>query len=343
MLCRSIFAGGVILALAAGAAAAEPSNAPSFDCASARTPIEKLICSDPDLADLDNEMADAFRSMFHNLPQSERAGTLNAQRTWSRRIEELCPIEAYPNSSYDAVKCASKQYDDWLDWIDALAIHGVGPYTFVGRARMAWSGRRYWTYDCIYPRIVEPISANTKAFNEYVSSIADDECRPSRADLPDDDVRSYNPVPVWYQVSYTVIAGSARVIALEVNKEFYGGGAHPEGSRIGRSWLVKQQRPLSPEDIFINDNWIERTKELAVAAFIEEEKTKPTEEEENAITSTVSNFNNWLFGTEKATVVFNAYTFGSHIEPLLKGVDVPYSKLRGFLKPGGPIPPGSTR
>lgn len=40
---------------------------PSFDCAKAKTEVEKLICSDPELARLDREMADKYNAMYQQM------------------------------------------------------------------------------------------------------------------------------------------------------------------------------------------------------------------------------------------------------------------------------------
>lgn len=40
---------------------------PSFDCAKAKIEVEKLICSDPELARLDREMADKYNAMYQQM------------------------------------------------------------------------------------------------------------------------------------------------------------------------------------------------------------------------------------------------------------------------------------
>lgn len=54
--------------------------AASFDCAKARTPLEKAICSDPELSKLDDELAIAYKNALasHPLPSYVQA----RQRDW---------------------------------------------------------------------------------------------------------------------------------------------------------------------------------------------------------------------------------------------------------------------
>lgn len=62
--------------LALGLAA--PAAAASFDCAKARTPVEKAICSDAELSAQDERLAQAYREALARSPQPE------AVRLWQR-------------------------------------------------------------------------------------------------------------------------------------------------------------------------------------------------------------------------------------------------------------------
>ena len=59
----------VLLALASGVTGAQ---AQSFNCAYAKTPTEVLICENPELGRLDEEMAAAFYSLDGRTQRAER-------------------------------------------------------------------------------------------------------------------------------------------------------------------------------------------------------------------------------------------------------------------------------
>ncbi|MFN7650236.1 MAG: lysozyme inhibitor LprI family protein [Acidobacteriota bacterium] len=61
--------------------------AASFDCAKARSMVEKAICNDPELSKLDEELAGAYKSALatHPLPSYVRA----RQVDWLRRLQNL--------------------------------------------------------------------------------------------------------------------------------------------------------------------------------------------------------------------------------------------------------------
>lgn len=54
----------------------------SFDCAKASTRVEKLICSDSELASLDIELANAYASTRNSLDAAGKKVLLNEQRKW---------------------------------------------------------------------------------------------------------------------------------------------------------------------------------------------------------------------------------------------------------------------
>lgn len=74
-------------------AATTPAGAePSFDCAKASAPVEKLICADQDLGDLDGELAKAYAIKRQSL-SAEDAETLKLeQRQWLAQRNKKCGI-----------------------------------------------------------------------------------------------------------------------------------------------------------------------------------------------------------------------------------------------------------
>ncbi|MCB9796314.1 MAG: DUF1311 domain-containing protein [Alphaproteobacteria bacterium] len=60
---------------------------PSFDCQEHQSPIETLLCSDNDLATMDNEMADLYVHLRELLPKEEFAPVRDAQRSFLKRRE----------------------------------------------------------------------------------------------------------------------------------------------------------------------------------------------------------------------------------------------------------------
>jgi len=70
--------------------AAEPSANAGFDCRVARTPVEHLICSSPELSEADARMAKNYRALSTLLDQEERHRTQAEQRDWLRSRDRDC-------------------------------------------------------------------------------------------------------------------------------------------------------------------------------------------------------------------------------------------------------------
>jgi uncharacterized protein YecT (DUF1311 family) len=63
---------------------------PSFSCANARTPTEKLVCRDEAVAAMDKAMAEAYRSALRRLPNDSQAWLRREQLSWFRQYAEAC-------------------------------------------------------------------------------------------------------------------------------------------------------------------------------------------------------------------------------------------------------------
>lgn len=78
-----------VLARIAGPAVAEEA---SFDCLKAATPIERLICTDPQLVALDGSLGQAFAARRQRLPEKDRDDALAEQRAWLALRIKQCEL-----------------------------------------------------------------------------------------------------------------------------------------------------------------------------------------------------------------------------------------------------------
>lgn len=66
--------------------------APSFDCETARSEAERLICSDDALAALDMRLARTFAQALSHADANEVADLNAGQRAWRARMLKLCSV-----------------------------------------------------------------------------------------------------------------------------------------------------------------------------------------------------------------------------------------------------------
>jgi uncharacterized protein len=74
--------------------AAGGASSPGFDCQkNTLTPVEKIICSDPELAALDAEMSKLFEAKKKSIPEKERQSFFDDQRRWLKQRDSSCNIK----------------------------------------------------------------------------------------------------------------------------------------------------------------------------------------------------------------------------------------------------------
>jgi uncharacterized protein len=116
--------------------AASESRGASFDCAKAKSKVEKLVCADAALSKLDEKLAVAFRNAA-----SDWDSAYNSQREWLRETRDRC----------DDVACLAKVYparieelEHWTDpqpWSDAMEGMYLEP------RRVLFVGEQEWEQD----------------------------------------------------------------------------------------------------------------------------------------------------------------------------------------------------
>ncbi len=78
-------------------------GAPSFDCAKASGDVEKLICSDDGLAELDRSLAELYAVVLNNTPPGEQKLLKAEQRGWIKGRDDCW-------KSDDLRDCVANEY-----------------------------------------------------------------------------------------------------------------------------------------------------------------------------------------------------------------------------------------
>ena len=78
------------------------------DCSRAKTNTEKLLCSNPRLAEADRRMALAFRGAIHR--GADPDSLMQAQRAWIQDARDVC----------SEVECMLRAYEERISDLDNL-------------------------------------------------------------------------------------------------------------------------------------------------------------------------------------------------------------------------------
>ena len=102
---KIIAAAAVLAAAAAAAVPVAAQSGPSFNCARARSWVERTICGDPVLADKDQRMARAYFNLVEEAregggPGTDLSGFRDEQRAWLRQRNQ-CRTRACLHRLYD--------------------------------------------------------------------------------------------------------------------------------------------------------------------------------------------------------------------------------------------------
>lgn len=80
---------------------------PSFDCDGSKSDVEKLICQDDELAELDVNLAKRFATALAKAPADAVASLRASQKSWRQQLLK-CGRASDPRA------CAKHAYDDRL-------------------------------------------------------------------------------------------------------------------------------------------------------------------------------------------------------------------------------------
>ena len=94
----SIWNGTMLIVWAGVLGSSMPARAASFDCAKAKAPVEKMICSDAALSDLDGRLATTYRRALALAPNPESQRT--EQRSWLATERKKCTDVACLKQAY---------------------------------------------------------------------------------------------------------------------------------------------------------------------------------------------------------------------------------------------------
>jgi uncharacterized protein len=75
-------------------------SAASFDCAKASTQIERQVCANPQLSDLDGKLADAYKGALSAAEGPSKSDLQLEQRHWIAYVRNVCDSDACLSNAY---------------------------------------------------------------------------------------------------------------------------------------------------------------------------------------------------------------------------------------------------
>jgi uncharacterized protein YecT (DUF1311 family) len=315
-------------------------SGPSFDCAEAKTTADRLICVDAGLSKSDRAFAAAYAKLKAAESAESFATVQKAQRGWLDFTIRSCVGDApMPEAMGDRnviVECLRIDYTDRAEALSDLAIEKAGALALEPRMRFRVRAKPSIEESDVYPWMSGGPQA--EAFNAFIAEhYALDRWRmDEKGAFPTDDDDS--AMRYHARRSYSVIRFDARIVSFQIATDDYAGGNYDARRQIGVTWDMAMQRPITLDDVFVKGNrWKAATlaycKKNLHNQFAERNAPDLSDKE---IAATVGNSASWLWGVDKATVVFWVDLIGG-----MPGgefdVEIPFSTLSPFMIDGAAV------
>ncbi|MGN6489693.1 MAG: DUF3298 domain-containing protein [Devosia sp.] len=255
---RMILAGLLVLGAVPAAEAA------SFSCDRASTPVEKAICSNPELSRRDEVLAKAYATALGGLSDEARTAVQAGQRAWLDYAGLACTTDARPFSApltEDQQACLGTVYRARIDDLAQSRMQGDWRFYPVTRYDLvddpdpdAYQGVA--TKEISSPRIDDD-SEVAATFNQLMDD-ADDRARP---DPQSEDYRTSDTT------ESTVVDGvNTHRISLRTTSYWMGhGAAHGNYAITYAHYLTDEERLLEAADLFTGEGWEAALGQLALA------------------------------------------------------------------------------
>jgi len=314
-------------------------SGPSFDCTTAKTTGERLICIDAALSKSDKKLGEAYAALKRELSSASFATFQSAQRAWLAYVMESCGANVpMPETFGDRnviTECLNIAFADRVNLFDGLKAERVGSLVLEPRIRFRADTENRVEESDIYPWMAG--GPRAVVFNALIFKMLSlDRWRTDDKDaFRLDDV---GEMRLFARRVYTAVRFVGHIVSLQVSTDDFAGANRDILGQRSFTWDLAKARLIKLDDIFAaNKDW-----KALVAARCKEELHKQFSEREAAdlddaeIADTLADSGNWLWGSNQATVVFLIGT----ISGMTGGefdVDIPLEALKPYMKPDAPV------
>jgi uncharacterized protein YecT (DUF1311 family) len=312
---------------------------PSFDCTTAKTTGERLICIDAALSKSDKKLAEAYAELKRELSSASLATFQSAQRAWLAYVMESCganvPMPETLGDRNVITECLNIAFADRVNLFDGLKAERAGTLVLEPRIRFRADAKTRVEESDIYPWMTGGPQA--AVFNALIFKTM----RLNRWRTDDKVVFRLDDIGemrLFARRVYTAVRLDARIVSLQISTDDFTGANRDILGQRSFTWDLAKARLITLDDIFAaNKDW-----KAFVAARCKEELHKQFSEREAAdlddaeIADTLAESGNWLWGSNQATVVFLIST----ISGMTGGefdVDIPLEALKPYMKPDAPV------
>lgn len=305
--------------------AAFRASAASFDCASATQPVEKLICSDPLLSTLDEQLASSYATASAGLDSAGVSLLKSSQRAWLKGLRATCKADAP-----DAAACLQTAYRDRIEEL-SRKLTVLGPYVLTIATR-SWTetlaedcGQDPLQRSLSFPRFLEPLSTDQRNWNAEIAASVER------------DVNDWlsGDMLCTTEFSYDVTATAAERGFISMRTDVvWMGATHSWSSTSTENRLIASGKNLAAEDIFDSSKpWREELARIATEKMLPDARYPF---KAGSITDLVDDVGSWEVSPEMLIVHVDFYQMSGGWSGT-GTAEIPWKELKTFLRPDLPL------
>lgn len=342
-------------------------HAASFNCAKARTSVEKAICSSPELSASDDKLGRAYRAAQLNVPEAAEL-VRQSERNWLLATERNCRRQ---EKELPFAECLTLFWRDRTDFLSRIFVRMGGVLFFfretslskpcdeedmsTGLAKSDPHSNKSERPDSddglcdFYATWPEAISnaPQWKAWNKALL----DEARRFQASQDHDDWIPDHWVhfadATWNsddsEVSVELNMVSPTLVVATIRRSYT--YAHPAHHERGFNWLLKQGRELKQDNLFQPNSGWEAWMKKRVSQIIKdyettEVKADPADADETAALAAgvAVESRNWQVDPKGLSLIFSEDELPYTDAVTMPDVTLPWSDLKPYLNPVFEIP-----
>lgn len=339
-------------------------QAASFDCAKAKRPMERAICSDTKLSAADSAMSVTYRNDLSRL-SSNSVGLLRVDQVqWLAFVQQVCRVNDPATTRANAASCLKPLYDTRLKQLHiAVGVRdGVAFLTrsqFLAEADVAGDNADmpagehpgYGTLQATWP------AADTDAeeWMAWSAAVEAHMLKTAGAGQVQELINgTKRTLPRTWDDAMAAGADSQikgilrnvehdRVTTVIAAFGMGHGAAHPYETSETLTWLLKEKRVLRAEDVFATNEWKQRVGEMVWAdlrarnkkeKFLYENVDGP---QVKALQDVLSDVTNWTLESDGLHISYPDYTIAPRLfhpeDTVLPWTQLKPLLVKGFVTP----------
>jgi uncharacterized protein len=305
-----------------------------FDCTKAANEIELAICTTPELAAADREMAEAYGALNIKLTGAAKDHLLKDQQHWLAIRSEACV-----GSRDDVIRCIKRHDRARLTNLKAM---GEGLYPFVSEQALIKTGKVgkiSYAIDATWPRF-DGMTADFSALNrDYAEATTKAASHVIPEDTAAGDQRGEQlwPYLQWFDLQRP----AANAVAVAITSYAFSGGAHGYGGTNTSLVDLRTGRQASLGDVFgSGDGWLKTLVPL-VRDDLKKQFTNDRPGFDDAVepanlAKQLRDPSIYYFQRERLQLIFNPYAVGPYVSGTFL-VNIPYTTLKSLFAADGPL------